>query len=292
MRNDIRMLLFQALFLCVFFCIAYSQILDPLQFFPHAVGNKWRWVNSFDGSVYTEEITHDSTGADGSKYLFRNKSTVPSYRIDTLFQLFQFQNSLYADGHVELGKPILLFKLNAVTGDSFSTDWGNVKVASYDVTIFGKIIKGKKFSWYINGVYQNERTLGFGFGLVSAYASPSIILLDQRLSGCIINGVAFGLPLSVQSESDGSPHQYYLNQNFPNPFNSNTKFSFSLPQSGFTSLKLFNILGEEVATIISEELRSGLHEKDWDASGYPSGIYFYRLHSGNFNATKKLILLL
>ena len=85
-------------------------------------------------------------------------------------------------------------------------------------------------------------------------------------------------------------HDYTLQQNYPNPFNPSTKISFSIPQSGFTTLKVFDVLGNEVANIIEGELNQGSYELQFNASGLSSGIYFYSLTSGEFAKTMKMIL--
>ena len=87
------------------------------------------------------------------------------------------------------------------------------------------------------------------------------------------------------------PTEYELSQNYPNPFNPSTTISFSLPSRSFVSLKLFDVLGREVATIISEEMSAGIYTRQWNATGMPSGVYFYRLQAGSFIDTKKLVLL-
>lgn len=87
------------------------------------------------------------------------------------------------------------------------------------------------------------------------------------------------------------PSEFALNQNYPNPFNSSTIISFDIALRSHVSLKLFDLIGREITTIISEELPQGLHFRQWDATGLPSGVYFYRLQAGVFHETKKLILL-
>jgi len=84
------------------------------------------------------------------------------------------------------------------------------------------------------------------------------------------------------------PHQYGLEQNYPNPFNPSTTFSMALPKSGETSLKVFNTLGEEVALVYQGMLAAGNHRFQWSAAGLPTGVYFYRLQSGDFTTTKKM----
>jgi hypothetical protein len=82
-----------------------------------------------------------------------------------------------------------------------------------------------------------------------------------------------------------------LCQNYPNPFNPSTIISFNLPLKSFVTLKIFDIVGREVATLINEELSAGNHSHQWNATNASSGIYFYRLQAGSFTLTKKLVLL-
>lgn len=96
---------------------------------------------------------------------------------------------------------------------------------------------------------------------------------------------------SVDRVSENVPQDFELIQNYPNPFNPSTNISFRLQASGVTSLKIFDLLGREVATLVNEELRPGSYEVKWDASGMPSGVYFYRLQAGEFVETKKLLLM-
>jgi hypothetical protein len=84
---------------------------------------------------------------------------------------------------------------------------------------------------------------------------------------------------------------YSLSQNYPNPFNPVTNISFSIPKRSFVSVKLYDLLGREVSTIVSEELPAGNHSRQWNAVNISSGIYFYRLQAGSFTETKKLVLL-
>ena len=87
------------------------------------------------------------------------------------------------------------------------------------------------------------------------------------------------------------PKEYGLSQNYPNPFNPSTNISFSLPSRSFVLLKVFDVLGREITTIVSEELSAGNYSRQWNASNLPSGVYFYRLQAGEFVQTKKLMIL-
>ena len=98
-------------------------------------------------------------------------------------------------------------------------------------------------------------------------------------------------PTGVADDHSPVPLTFGLQQNYPNPFNPSTNISFTLPSKTFVLLKVFNLLGEEVATLVNEELPAGTHLHQWNADGMPSGAYFYRLQSGLFSETRKLLLL-
>jgi photosystem II stability/assembly factor-like uncharacterized protein len=135
-------------------------------------------------------------------------------------------------------------------------------------------------------------TMQYGVSNVSCMAS---------LSGYLFVGTpGYGIwrvPLAVTSVDEnrgGQDHQlrtFMLFQNYPNPFNPTTTISFTVPSPSHVTLKIFNALGQDVATIVSEELAAGSYQRQWQASGRPSGVYFYRLQAGSFTETKRLLLL-
>jgi ligand-binding sensor domain-containing protein len=98
-------------------------------------------------------------------------------------------------------------------------------------------------------------------------------------------------PTYVEKISSTIPLTSVLNQNYPNPFNPSTAITFSLRAKSFVSLKIYDLIGREVAIIVSEELAAGVYTRKWNASNIPSGIYFYRLQAGSFTETRKLVLL-
>ncbi len=99
------------------------------------------------------------------------------------------------------------------------------------------------------------------------------------------------LTVTNVDDDDQIPQKYILEQNFPNPFNPSTTISFSIPVSGFASLKIYNVLGKEVTTLVNGEKSEGKYTLTFDASGLPSGTYFYRLVTGNSSITKKMLLI-
>jgi len=98
--------------------------------------------------------------------------------------------------------------------------------------------------------------------------------------------------VGIQSdENEIIADNFILEQNYPNPFNPYTTIKFSLPDSRFTVLKVFDVLGNEISTLVNEDKQSGIHSVDFDATGLSSGTYFYRIEAGSFSETKKMIVL-
>jgi hypothetical protein len=87
------------------------------------------------------------------------------------------------------------------------------------------------------------------------------------------------------------PQVFTLEQNFPNPFNPSTMINYQLPMTNEVDLSIYNLLGQKVATLVSEKQQAGHHQVEWDASGFASGVYYYRIQAGEFVDVKKMILL-
>jgi hypothetical protein len=97
--------------------------------------------------------------------------------------------------------------------------------------------------------------------------------------------------IGIENINSNVPDDFSLGQNFPNPFNPQTKFKFSIKRTSFAELKIFDILGREVKTLVSENLKAGEYEISFNAAGLPSGVYFYRLSAADFSQTKKMVLI-
>ena len=100
-----------------------------------------------------------------------------------------------------------------------------------------------------------------------------------------------GEGMTVADHDGVIPADFALSQNHPNPFNPSTIIGYSLPRTAIVSLRIFNTLGQEVASLVNEQKEAGYYQARWNALDVPSGIYFYRLQAGGFLETKKMILL-
>jgi hypothetical protein len=119
-------------------------------------------------------------------------------------------------------------------------------------------------------VPSGSRTLTFQFG-------------SSELEG--------GSEITVADEESTVPTTPQLRQNYPNPFNPSTTITFAISQVSFTTLKVYNLLGQEVVTLVNEEMMPGVHEVTWSGAGNASGVYLYRLQMGAFTETRQMILL-
>ena len=110
----------------------------------------------------------------------------------------------------------------------------------------------------------------------------------RGITGLAVEDTVVGI---ADDTKETLPTVYALRQNYPNPFNPTTTIEFDLPKTSEVSLKVFNILGEEVATLLSASLHSGSYTYEWDASGLASGVYLYRLEAEGYVQTRKMILM-
>ena len=110
-------------------------------------------------------------------------------------------------------------------------------------------------------------------------------------NGVILHTTNGGVSFVEEEYIDEVPKEYLLSQNYPNPFNPSTKIKYAVPQSSNVTIKVFDILGNEIETLVNEEKTTGTYELTWQAVNLPSGIYFYKLQAGSFAETKKTTIL-
>jgi len=121
------------------------------------------------------------------------------------------------------------------------------------------------------------------------------LIAGENLADLQANAIAaktkFNSVLGITNYNSQLPEKYFMSQNYPNPFNPSTVIKFSLVNPGFTSLKVYDMLGKEVANLVNSNLQAGSYDVEWNASGYSSGIYFYRIESNGFVETKRMMML-
>ncbi len=146
----------------------------------------------------------------------------------------------------------------------------------------------------------NSQTLVLHFGLGNAGVIDSVKIewpsgLSENFANVSPNrAITFteGIgPTDVKLSAASLPTELKLMQNYPNPFNPSTRIQYSLPSAQFVTLKVFDLLGREVATLVQQEEGAGVHEANFNASAFASGVYFYKLAAGDVSSTRKMFLL-
>jgi hypothetical protein len=129
----------------------------------------------------------------------------------------------------------------------------------------------------------------------------NFVQMDLVYSGTTVYAYAFALsgqvikliesPVGIQPIAGNTPTQYSLGQNYPNPFNPTTKIDFAIPKSSIVTVKIYDILGHEIKTLVNEYKTAGIYSIEFDASSLSSGVYFYTIHAGDFTASKKMTVI-
>jgi len=191
------------------------------------------------------------------------------------------------------------YSVNKTTNNGIN--WINCNLNYYSVAIItngeNEVFMGASQS-SANGFYMSTNS-GINWILKNeGLSSPSILSLivfnNYIFAGTTSSGVYRRLLtniLNISTFTNEIPSVYGLYQNYPNPFNPKTDILFDLPKESFVKLIVYDALGKEVSILANQNLKAGSYKIDWDATNYPSGIYFYKIEAGDFSSTKKMILI-
>ncbi len=299
--------------------ISHAQQNDNLNYFPYHNGDMWEYYYS-DGPYYQDTAQvfnhYDSTDAAGNIYVtqtsrYINPISVPAipfadtmrYKIDTLNQVW---------GRVGELDSVIAFKLNAQQGDQWilKTYYDNGEVMGYEMARIRTIYQKKIFDQYyfvMNTYYYETQdttdTLGLvryevelakGLGKVWQGGGESPGRMD--IKGVVIGGILYGDTTNIITSVRGNnlnifPSTFELKQNYPNPFNPITTIKYKLQKTGFVSLKVYDMLGKEIVTLLNENKKAGSYSIQFDGSNLASGVYYYSLTAGSKRITKSMILL-
>jgi M6 family metalloprotease-like protein len=270
----------------------------------------------FDFSYYGQKFNSLYVGINGLVSFTQKALNVGSYGVPSLTEVGSFSRNILWPGNATFLNSIAVayqdFDLNRKDGYGgggifYKTDGDHFILSWINVGSFGQRGDTTNTFQLILDKATNDITINFQkFGLESIRQIVKVGMekdvtkgLEWIQSGDYpdhipANGssVTFS-PLTATSAGIPShqPFSYALQQNYPNPFNPSTTFSFSIPSQSFVTLKVFNVMGKEVAAIVDEELSAGFYQRQWNASKVSSGVYFYRLQAGVHGETKRLLLL-
>jgi len=178
------------------------------------------------------------------------------------------------------------------------TNW--VQTSLNSVTVSALTVSGSYIfvGTDVDGIYfssnngQNwfQKNQGIGVQYIEdLFISDSYIYAGTEMNSAWRRGLSEAI--NVKKISEIVPSGYSLNQNYPNPFNPNTKISYQIVKSGFVTLSIYDMVGREIAVLVNENQSPGTYEYTFNASGFSSGIYFYKLKSGDFSFVKKMALI-
>jgi photosystem II stability/assembly factor-like uncharacterized protein len=166
--------------------------------------------------------------------------------------------------------------LLAINGNLFASVWNNGIILSTD--------SGTNWKQVASGIPS--------LGYISTLATNGIDLFAGGYSNAIwFRPLSEMITSVINSPQKVIPDRFSFEQNYPNPFNPSTVIKYSIPKASLVSMKVYDILGNDIATLVNENKPAGTYELTWNASNLPSGIYFYRIQAGSFIDTKKMILL-
>lgn len=278
-----------------------------LKFYPLEIGNRWvydkytyiEWNTYHD--FYIREITRDTVLSNGKKYYQIEEYDFGQPYINYSFErIDSSQGMIYRYDNTQ-GLPedeYLIDDLLAIIGDTIQSfrmgyPWIDGYTLLLEESIFTKwgLSKPKKiFEQYdlmmpryslTQDIGLDSLTYSFDFGYTEAY-----------LKGCVINDILLGdtTVVSVEDEEIPIATEFRLEQNYPNPFNPSTKISYSIKEEGLVTLKVYDLLGKEIATLVNENKPAGNYDAEFNASQLPSGMYIYKLQSGSFTDVKKMLM--
>lgn len=238
------------------------------------------------GEVYVNLHTIDSSNVvyKATPRNFQNTSIfLPPFQTTTLTKAFRFTQTsnviqMWAHAHQRMTE----FRVMGVGGTHngqllyYTNDWEHPALLSLNTPM--------------------RFLAGDSIRLITTYHNPTSELIQYGLRSTdemqFLFYIAYGdSPSEVEEAASELPRQFTLEQNYPNPFNPATEVRFNISEVSHVTLKVFDLLGREVATLVNEDLKAGLYKTKFDAGALASGMYFYRLTSGAFSETKKMLLL-
>lgn len=269
-------------------CYAFSSSVNPhvlkdSTYFPLQIGNQWFFSSQNDTLI---ESVADTQRIGGNLYYsFEKFRDFSGY----LFRMFEDNVFIYADT-----AEYLWYDFNADSG-------GNWIVPPLGHPYFGGVFTMQSKSDTVvtaaeifSGCYRIHHLIGADAEFVEWFApGVGIVQRDVITIAGLRRWILVNRIITSVKTSRGFviPKLYSLSQNYPNPFNPITTINFQIPELSFVTLNVYDVLGNEIVTLVNEEKPTGSYEAEFDATNLPSGIYFYKLQAGDFIQTKKMILL-
>ena len=263
------------------------------EYYPLATGNEWFYravgLPTADSTISrTVRVVGDTLFPDGLRYSVLDQEDVMGARLIRTDSASIF----YRYG----GRDQRVFRIDAEIGDTVLINWGpylTAKLASIDTAfVLGERVRVLTFELEGLGFAIVRLCAKFGPLTEWRYSDPPPPWPEwgKELVGCTIDGARYGHTLDV-IEALSAGRSFRLHQNYPNPFNPTTRIQFTIVNRRLTIVKVYDVLGRDVATLVNEVKEPGTYTVQFDGAGLSSGVYLYRLHAGDFIQTRKLLLM-
>lgn len=275
-----------------------------LKLYPLAVGNKWIYEGVFwdqaENYTYTyiRKVTDIVNKPNQLDYYEVEEYQAGSPAHNNYFERIDSLSGKvyrYDEDSVQSNNEYFIDNLNAVPGDTimsyrFPTEFPYTLLNEGDTTIFQTLSHYKIYD--SNNLVEYQYTLAHNFGLISVYNYFDFGSDIKLVKGAVVNNIVYGDTTITALNNDPTKIlEFSLSQNFPNPFNPSTNIEYQIPNPGFVTLKVYDVLGNEVTTLVNEEKSAGSYNIEFNADKFSSGVYFYKLQSGNFLQVRKMLLL-
>lgn len=260
-----------------------------------------KFINSSTGWIIGNSLTVLKTTNSGDNWFLQK----PSFSLNSSFECkiqFVNPNTGWMTGYCPLGSSVIYKSTNG--GNNWFIQDSLLRVKLYSLSFTNEN------SGWVCGVTGNSFFSNGGIIFATSNGGANWIEQPSRISDSL-NSIFFitdntgwaagnngaiiktssGIQVGINNYSSTLSQNFSINQNYPNPFNATTKINFELPKSTKVKITIYDILGRKLEEIINSYLQAGQHTVNWDAYNYSSGVYFYRIETGDFSQTKKCVML-
>ena len=270
-----------------------------VKYFPLKAGNTWYYKTTYSPipfpPTFHKDYIEKDTSINGITYFkFYKHGSASFLRVDSVKGNLLAYSS--GNGCGSYANDKIIDSLASSPGNQIICLYQNIQtrrcVSTGTQNVFGIISDTKDFAH--DGLFVENIKYAKNFGVIYfCSGEPPPCTGFTNLIGCRIDGIVYGDTNLTNIEQIGNsiPEYFSLSQNFPNPFNPNTIINYQLAINNVVSLKVYDALGKEVATLVNEKQNPGSYSVEFNSKGLPSGIYFYKLEAGDFVETKKMVLM-
>jgi len=265
-----------------------SQYVDWYNVMTYDLDQGWSGYSGYNAALYADGFSNDYSVDQSVTYLSGGRfPLIPKSKVVVGVPFYgkQFNSATFNTQFT--GSPGYPLYSDIVKLTGWTRNWDDKAKVPYLSNGSSVITYDDSMSIALKCQYAKSRSLA---GIMIWEISQDVIGSTQPLLDVIWDQLRSS-PDHIQGSTDDRVLEYRLFDNYPNPFNPSTIIRFSVPQASPVALRVFDLLGREIATLVFEALPAGTYSREWNAANLSSGVYFYRLQAGSYVETKRLVLL-